>query len=484
MKSKLQSMKSRRDFLKLISGCAASLPLWPGMARQLAYGGPSGGTGGRPNVLLFTLDDMNNWIGCFGGHPDVRTPNMDRLAQRGVIFTNAQCAAPLCNPSRVSFFTGVRPSTSGVYENQQDYRKAMPGIVTMPEHFMAHGYRAAGGGKLLHQGKSSDPRCWNESFLQSEALLLFNPAPLNVPANGIPDFKGDWGPVDVQDGEMYDGKVARWAADVLRRPHDRPFFLGVGLVMPHLPYYLPRKYFYMYPPKSVTLPIVKEDDLVDVPPLGVKWAATSRLQKVRDYGKWQNAVAGYLASISAVDAQIGYVLDALDESPYLNNTIVVLWGDNGFQIGEKLHFGKSTLWEESARVPLIMVVPGVTPTGGRCTRAVSTMDVYPTLNEICGLTPKPELECRSILELLRDPQSFAWNGPPAVTTYREGNHSLRDDHYRYIRYSDGTEELYDHDADPNEWTNLANDSAYTDVKRRLAGHLPKFDAPPGPRFDA
>ncbi|HOI96656.1 MAG TPA: sulfatase [Syntrophobacter fumaroxidans] len=474
-------MINRRNFLKLVSGCAATLPLWPGVSRRFAHGDTLGATQDRPNVLLIILDDMNNWIGCFGGHPDVKTPNMDRLARRGVIFTNAQCAAPLCNPSRVSFFTGIRPSTSGVYKNEMPYRGVMPDVVTLPEHFMTHGYTAAGGGKLLHHDKVTDPVCWDESFLRTVGITRINPFPQSVPVCGIPDFQGiDWGPMPVDDTEIHDGKVARWGGSVLRRTHDKPFLLGVGFFMPHLPYYVPNKYLDMYPPESITLPPLKEDDLEDVPPQGAKWAVPHRIRKIREYGQWRNAVAGYLAGISFVDAQVGYVLDALDESPYLNNTVVVLWGDNGFHLGEKLHFGKSTLWEESARVPLIMAAPGITTPGGICTKPVSVMDVYPTLNELCGLTPKPELECRSILELLQNPQSSAWNGVPVLTTYGQGNHSLRDERYRYIRYSDGTEELYDHQADPHGWTNLANDSGHAAIKENLKRYLPRFDAPSAP----
>lgn len=479
-----QSMKSRRDFLKLMSGCAASLPFWPSsIGRHLAHASTRATLQqDKPNVLLFILDDMNDWIGCLGGNPDVKTPNIDRLAQRGVLFTNAQCAAPICNPSRVSFFTGIRPSTSGIYGNAQEMRTVMPDVVTMPQYFAENGYRVIGGGKLFH-GSVPDPRSWQEYFPSKIWQVYNDPRPPDTPLNGFPGTKlFDWGPIDILDEELGDGQVARWGAEVLKRSHDRPFFLGVGLRKPHIPLYAPQKYFDMYPPESITLPVVNPNDLEDVPPIGVNWAHPERHQMIVEHDQWRKAVAGYLANVSFADAQVGWVLDALDESPYADNTIVILWGDNGWHLGEKLHWAKTTLWEEAARVPLIMAAPGLTPPGSKCARAVRSMDVYPTLNALCGLTPIPGLECRSILPLLENPQRDDWDGPPALTTYKQGNHSLRDERYRYIRYRDGTEELYDHYSDPLEWTNLlANGPGPAGVRDRLAAFLPEFDAPEAPK---
>jgi len=477
-----ESMKSRRHFLKLLSACAASFRLWPGIGPHINHAHAQAVPQGKPNVLMFVLDDMNDWIGCLGSHPDVKTPNIDRLAQRGVLFTNAQCSSPMCSPSRASFFTGIRPSTSGIYNNSQHFRRIMPDVVTLPQHFIAHGYRSMGCGKLYHFIKT-DPRSWHEFFPSKSMERPFDPVPPNAPLSGLPDVNQfDWGPIDIVDEELGDGKLARWAADALRRRYDRPFFLGVGLLRPHIPLYVPRKYFDMYPPESITLPTVKVNDLDDVPPTGVSWAKSERHQLIVEHDQWRKAVAGYLASISFVDAQVGLVLDALDESPYVSNTVVVLWGDNGWHLGEKLHWTKLTLWEESCRVPLIIALPGLTPPGSKCAKPVSTMDVYPTLNELCDLTPKPELECRSILELLQNPQSDIWDGPPALSTYMPGNHSLRDERYRYIRYSDGTEELYDLKADPMEWNNLlaGGGTGPAGVRDRLAAFLPKFNAPQAP----
>lgn len=456
----------RRQFLK-IAGAAAALPFVSRAAR-------AGKAKNKPNVLFMAIDDLNDWIGCLGGHPDVKTPNLDRLAAKGVLFTNAHCSAPACNPSRASLMTGILPGTSGVYHNPNPWRESpvLANAVTIPQHFRAHGYRVVGGGKIYH-GAFPDPASWQEYFPSQTKNKPSDPMPKNRPLNGIPRTAHfDWGPVDAKDTEMGDYKVADWAISELNKEHDKPFFLACGFFRPHLPWYVPQKYFDMYPPDKVTLPNVNEDDLDDVPPIGKKMARPQGdHRKVVNHNQWRKAVQAYLASISFVDTCVGRVVDALEKSRYADNTVIVLWGDHGWHLGEKLHWRKFALWEEATHAPLMFVAPGVTEPGGRCGRPVDHLDIYPTLIELCGLEPRAELEGNSLVPLLRNPET-TWD-EPALTTHGKDNHSLRDERWRYIRYSDGTEELYDHDEDPLEWKNLAGDPKYADVKNRLRKFLPK-----------
>ncbi len=430
---------------------------------------------GQPNVLFLAIDDLNDWPGFLGGQPGVKTPNLDRLAKRGVVFERAYCSAPACNPSRASLLCGIRPSTSGVYHNPQPWRPVLPDAVTLPQHFMAAGYHVIGGGKIFH-GPYNDPKSWDFYFEKKG-----DPKPPQTPANGI---KGtghfDWGPLDVPDDAMDDHRVTRWAIDYLGQSHDRPFFLAVGLFRPHLPWYVPRKYFEQYPLSEVVLPKVKADDLADVPPPGVRMARPGGdHRKVLESNNWERAVQGYMASIAFTDNLVGQLLDALDQSPYKENTIIVMWGDHGWHLGEKQHWRKFALWEEATRVPLVIYAPGVTRPETRSGRTVSLLDLYPTLIDLCGLPARPELEGRSLLPLLEDPDA-AWDRP-VLTTHGRGNHAVRSERWRYIRYHDGTEELYDHEADPLEWTNLAEQTGHDRIKRDLSRWLPERNAPDAPK---
>ena len=465
---------TRRDFLKGI-GIGAVCPALPVWNAAAAVKGKKSSE--KPNVLFIAIDDLNDWIGCLGGHPDVRTPNIDRLAKRGVLFTNAHCAAPACNPSRTALMTGIRPWTSGVYKNPNPWRQSpvLKDAATLPQHFMAHGYRAMGSGKIYH-GSFPDPASWDEYWPSKTQNKPPDPTPKNRPLNGIPGTAHfDWGLVNADKTEMGDWKVTDWVIGQLRKKHDKPFFLACGIFRPHLPWYVPQKYFDLYPLDKITLPTIKEDDLDDIPPIGRKMSGGRDHSKVLKYNQWRKAVRGYLASISFADECVGKVLDAFDKSEYADNTIIVFWADHGWHLGEKLHWRKFALWEEATHNPMIFVVPGLTKPQGRCTRPVNLIDIYPTLVDVCGLSPKAELEGVSLTPLLENPQAN-WDRP-SLTTHGRGNHSVRSERWRYIRYSDGTEELYDHDADELEWTNLASESKYAKVKKDLAKWLPKTDVP-------
>ncbi len=428
----------------------------------------------RPNVLFIAIDDLNDWIGALKNYPGVQTPNLDRLAKRGVLFTRAYCAAPSCNPSRAALLTGVRPSTSGVYENDNPWRPVLPSTVTLPQHFMANGYEVIGSGKIFHN-TYNDPKSWHAYSGPGKS-----PVPARPNANGLKRGHFDWSPVSARDEDMGDYQVVSWALERWNEKRSKPLFLAVGMTRPHLPWYAPQKYFDKYPLDKITLPTIKGNDLDDIPAEGKRLALRSGDHKaVTESGQWKQAVQAYLASITFMDAMVGRLLDGIDKTEQGRNTIIVLWGDHGWNLGEKQHWRKFGLWEETTRVPLMIVAPGLTRPGQTCARTVNLMDLYPTLVELCGLPQKKELEAASLTPLLKNP-SAPWDRP-SVTTYLRGNHAVRSERWRYIRYHDGGEELYDHQGDPHEFTNLAGEPGHAAVKKDLARWLPKTDAPTAPR---
>lgn len=281
--------------------------------------------------------------------------------------------------------------------------------------------------------------------------------------------------MDAADGEMGDAAIVRWASAQLRRVHGQPFFLGVGLWKPHLPWFVPRRYFDLHPAGAIELPPARPgDDLADVPRIMAQELSSMDHRRIVERGLWKSAVRGYLAAVSFVDAMIGRLLDALDASPYRDDTVVVLWSDHGYHLGEKRHWRKWSLWEESTRVPLAIAAPGVGRPGAGTGRAASLLDIYPTLLDLCGLPAREQLEGESLVPVLREP---ALGGSRAVVTTRGYHtHAVRDRHWRYFRYRDGSEELYDHRSDPNEWRNLAGDARFRGEKQRLARWLPERDA--------
>jgi arylsulfatase A-like enzyme len=433
------------------------------LASALAAAGANGQTAERPNVLFLAIDDLNDWIAPLGGHPQTVTPHMDRLAKRGVTFRRAYCQAPMCNPSRASLMTGLRPSTTGVYQNNHVWRDGAPDALTIPQSFMRHGYGVLGGGKIFH-GTQNEGGSW-QAYYNFDGFLH----PPKTPVNGIPRAGHfDWSPLDVQDEDTADTRLALWTGDFLRRKQDKPFFLACGFYRPHLPWYAPRAYFDKFSEASIRLPEVMENDLADVP--------KSAIRSLRDHdnvtstGQWKRAVASYLACINYADANVGRVLDALDAGPNRDNTVVVLWSDHGWQLGEKQQWRKFTLWERSCRVTMILAAPGVARAGAQCGRTVELLDIYPTLLDLCGLPANKTLDGRSLRPLLRDPQA-AWT-KPAVTSDGPDKTSVRTERWRYSKFADG-EELYDHDADPHEWHNLAAKPGHAAQKRELAALLPK-----------
>jgi arylsulfatase A-like enzyme len=451
----------------------------------------------QPNVLFIAIDDLRDWAGCYGVQPAALTPNIDALAKRGTLFTRAYCAAPWCNPSRTALLTGVQPSTSGVYTHYNVPWRDSPVLkhaVTLPRHFRDQGYWVAGAGKIFHHDRpSQDPDSWDDYWPSKTQCMLPMPA-ARPPRNGMQLRDSvDWGPANRTKEEMPDWQVAQWVARELARPHDKPFFLACGFFRPHLPWYVPQEYFSRFPPERIKLPPVKDDDLDDLSEFARRLALGEGLPNkddprdfgnikfptfpaLREAGRWREALAAYLACMSFTDECLGHVLAALEASPERANTIVVLWSDHGWHLGEKLHWEKTTLWEEAAKCVLLVADPKTGAAGQRCAAPVNLIDVYPTLIELCGLPPRDNLQGSSLVPLLRDPDA-AWTRP-SLTTHGRGNHSLRTSRWRYIRYADGAEELYDHDADPNEWTNLAGQPEHDATRCELARRLPQTEALP------
>jgi choline-sulfatase len=436
----------------------------------------------RPNVLFIAVDDLNDWVGCLRGHPQARTPNIDRLARRGTLFTNAHCQAPLCNPSRSSLLTGLRPSTTGIYALEPGIRAvaALKDKVTLPQHFAAHGYWTATSGKVFHDGsiapadRPGEFQVWGAAGGMTLPPAKFVHTPDDMPAM-------DWGVFPKCDEDQADWKIADSAiAQLERTPKDRPFFVAAGFRLPHVPCFASQRWFDLYPEKTLLVPEVREDDRNDVPAFSwfLHWNVPEpRLSWLKGANEWRSLVRAYLASTSFMDSQIGRVLDALDATGHTRQTVVVLWSDHGWHLGEKGITGKNSLWERSTRVPLVIAGPGVSA-GATCARPVELLDLFPTLIELCGLTPRDALDGHSLVPQLKDANApRPW---PAITTHNRGSHSVRSERWRYIRYADGTEELYDHRDDPHEWKNVANDSRVADVKGEHSRWLPAHDAKPAP----
>jgi arylsulfatase A-like enzyme len=438
----------------------------------------------KPNVLFLAIDDQNDWIGCLGGHPLARTPNIDRLAERGTLFLNAHCQAPLCNPSRTSLMLSLRPTTTGVYGLAPWFRTLQPWKerVTLPQYFAQHGYRTFTAGKVYHGGIPAKDRPREFDVWGPSGGVGVKPPGKLVPPTPMGNHPlMDWGAFPHADADKGDYQVASWAVEQLRQmPKEQPFFLAAGFFLPHVPCYATPRWFDLYPDDDSVLPTVNEADRDDTPRFSwyLHWQLPEpRLKWVREQGQWRNLVRSYLACVSFVDSQVGRVLDALEASGLREDTVVVLWSDHGWHLGEKGITGKNTLWERSTRVPLVFAGPGV-GTKARSTRPAELLDLYPTLVELCGLPRRHDLEGHSLVPQLKDPKADRpW---PAITSHNQGNHGIRSQRWRYIRYADGSEELYDLQSDPREWNNRAGDPASAGVLAEHRRWLPAPDVPPAP----
>ncbi|MCB1036297.1 MAG: sulfatase [Acidobacteria bacterium] len=427
----------------------------------------------RLNVLLIVFDDLNDWIEPLGGHPDAKTPEFNRLAKTALVFENAHADAPACNPSRTALLSGLRPSTTGVYLNGQPYLAALPGSYTLVEFFKAYGYRTMGAGKVFHT-YGAGKNAWDEYARKGG-----DPEPEAEHQDHLFDEKHfAWGPVDASIGDMSDTRTAKTVAAWLQKPEKAPFFMAVGFHKPHLPWYVPKKLFERYPIDEVTLPVHIDHDLDDVPEIAQRLARTKEHLRIVRAKAWDDATQAYLASVTFSDLMLNTVMKALRRGPHADNTIVVITSDHGFHLGEKDHWGKYSLWRQATRIPLVMMVPGAKASGKTSPRPVTLVDLYPTLAELCGLPQPQNLDGTSFAPLFENPTQ-RW-AHVALTNHRRGNYSVRNENWTYIRYSDGTEELYNLKKDPHEWENLAGSLSSGRMKRILGEHIPKSDAPYAP----
>lgn len=429
----------------------------------------------RPNILIISIDDLNDWVGCLGGHVNAKTPNIDRLAERGTLFANTHCQAPICTPSRASLVLGKYPSTTGLYFLQPgltEYKSLRPGDMLV-QHFADAGYHTMGAGKFVHG--ANEGRWFDE---HGGNMGGFGPTPPEKINHKEGHKLWDWGAYPENESETPDAKVASWVIDRLNESRNQPFFLVAGFWRPHVPMYAPPKYIEMFPLDEIQLPQVLESDRDDLSAYAKELTIghpAPRHSWFLEHNQWKTAVQSYLASVAFVDAQVGRVLDALDSSSHADDTIVVLFSDHGWHLGEKQRWAKRSLWEDGVRVPLIISAPGM-ESGQRTDRPTGLIDIFPTLLDLAGLPANDDLEGLSLRPLLRSPDAN-WDRP-ILCTFTPNNHSLRSTEFHYIRYADGSEELYEMTSDPHEFQNLAGEPQYAD---RIAGfreRLPKTNAPP------
>jgi arylsulfatase A-like enzyme len=441
----------------------------------------------RPNILFIAIDDLNDWIGCLGGHPQTITPNLDRLAASGVLFSNAHCPGAACNPSRSAIMTGRSPHRSGLYENGQKMREVMPDAELLPQHFRSNGYWAAGSGKLLHY--FIDARSWDKYFPAKETedpfprTLYPEKRPVSLPKGGPWQYvETDWAALDATD-EEYGGDwlVSKWIGEQLSREHDKPFFLACGIYRPHEPWFVPKEYFEPFPLESIQLPPgYREDDLDDLPSAGKRMGPNRYFEHIRQQDQWKQGIQGYLASIHFADAMLGRVLNALESGPHNDNTIVVLWSDHGWHLGEKQHWQKFTAWRAVTRVPLMVRVPqhaapGLmvgTKAGTVCDRPVNLLSLYPTLTELAGLPAKGGNDASSLVPLLKDADA-RWDHVSVTHLGTPGSYGLSAEDWRYIHYANDDEELYHIADDPYEWSNLAQVPDHVKKLEELRAKAPR-----------
>ena len=445
---------------------------------------------GRPNVLFIAIDDLNDWVGCLAGHPQAKTPNLDRLAASGVLFTNAHCDAPACNPSRTAVFTGISPHRSGLYRNNQKMREVMPDVELLPKTFSKAGYWSAGSGKMLHY--FIDAQSWDEYFPTKESENPFPDTmgppkrPVSLPRGGPWQYyETDWGAIDATD-EEYGGdySVAQWVSGHLSKKQDKPFFLACGIYRPHEPWFVPKKYFDAFPIDEIQLPPgYRKDDLEDLPSTAKSLARNRYFTHIQAHNQWKRGIQGYLASIYFADAMLGRVLNALENGPHADKTIVALWSDHGWHLGEKEHWQKFTMWRVCSRVPLILRVPKDAPgllSGTRkasCSKSVNLRSLAPTLLELCGLPPRRVHDGPSLVPLLANPKAD-WPHVALTHLHVPASYGLSSESWRYIHYSDEEEELYDVANDPHEWNNLALREQHRETLKRLRSLGPKVFAKP------
>lgn len=430
----------------------------------------------KPNILFIMVDDLRDWTGYSTAFSNVITPHLNQLAKEGLVFNNAYCAAPVCSPSRTALLSGLSPARTGVYENGQRLEDELQNTVTLTQKFMEADYFVAGFGKIYH-GQGKGPY-WHE-YIYGD----YSPLPEEYES-----YYALGNPLQIPDSLTGDWKRVTNAIKVLEKDTEKPLFLACGLVRPHTPWNVPQKYFDLYEEGSIEIPEILDTDLEDIPEMGKRIAARNHKdnygksiewthQAIVDSGLWKTNIRAYLASVTYADAQIGRLLEAWRNSKYSENGIVVLMGDHGWHHGEKKHWSKRTLWEVGTRTPLIISGTGFIPKNNNCTQPVNLLDIYPTLIDFCNLEPDNNLDGASLKPLIQNPDAD-WLRP-AVTIWGKDNVSVRSKKWRYIRYCDGTEELYNLEKDKNEWENLVytDRNLYSEVIENLEKYLPECKEP-------
>lgn len=451
-------------------------------ALALLISGSRALAGQKLNVLFIAVDDMNNHLGCYG-NPIVKSPNIDKLSERGVRFVHAYCQFPLCSPSRTSLMTGLRPDVTQVFDLKKHFRSVVPNVVTLPQHFMNNGYFTARVGKIYHYGNPGDigtdglddAPSWNQRVNpkgrdKAEENLIINYTPKRGLGSSMSLLAADG-----TDEEQTDGMVATEVIKLMEQHKDKPFFLAAGFYKPHCPYVAPKKYFEMYPLEKIQLPPISDSEFNDVPNVALASTNPRPWFGVTEH-QARECKQAYYAAISFADAQIGRLLAALDRLHLRDKTVIVFWSDHGYHLGEHGLWMKQSNFEESARAPLIIAGPGIKHAPYGCEKPVELLDIYPTLAGLCGLPKPKEAQGYSLRPLLENPDA-EWNHP-AYTQVQRGpipGHSVRTERYRYVEWANGKEgaQLYDHEHDPNELNNLINDKRSAKIVAQMKALVQK-----------
>lgn len=448
----------------------SSIALLPACAQQLASAPDSKAS----NLVMMIVDDLNDWITALGDHPQVKTPNIDKLASSGTVFANAHAQAPICGPSRASMFSGLYPAQTGIYGQIHDEQlapavAAVSPTMLLPQYLRAQGYYTAGRGKVSHQGAQEG--MFDEYHARTERDGDYGPYPDKKFKWDDPRTHTDWGAYPATDAEMVDFVTAKWGAEFLQKEHDKPFMLALGFIRPHVPWYVPQAWLDKFPLEEIEMPVVLDSDFDDIPQAGKDLTDVPQMP-TREWAmqndEWRPIIQAYLASIAFVDHCVGMVMEALAASGRANDTLVCLVSDNGYHLGEKERFAKMSLWGRSTRVPLMFAGPGIE--AQVIADPVGLIDIYPTVLDMLGLPANPENAGRSLAPVLTGAATLPVE--PQVSVYGRGNWAVIDPRYRYIRYADGSEELYDLENDPMEWRNLAGNADMAEVKARLGQYIP------------
>lgn len=430
----------------------------------------------RPNILFISVDDLNHWVEYIQRNDQIKTPNLNRLVKRGVSFTKAYSPGTSCSPSRTAIMSGMRPSTSGSYSNKDNWHDYVEEGTALNHILKKNGYNTYCTGKIYHNQNGDYRSGWTENPITKVKKFSSTQAKFkskNKKAEGYSTTVN----TKVTDTDISDWYMVDYCKEKLMEKHEKPFFLACGFVKPHLPWIVPQKYYDMYPLETIKLPPHLENDLEDIPLAGKKIGfGVKEHEKIVSNDNWKIAVQSYMAAISYMDMNLGRLLDAVEKSPYNDNLVIVLFGDHGWHLGEKSHWRKFTLWEEGSHTPLIWSIPGVTPKNKICKKPLDLMSLFPTICELANIPRPTYVEGENIMPLLKNPELSSWD-KAAITTHGLNKHAIRIQNWRYIKYQDDSEELYNHIDDPYEYKNLASLPEMRPIIQKLKNYLPKINTP-------